>query len=222
MRAISPKNLNLTPISIYLVTFVDSILQGVQSNLTQYVTSDFGQHALLSTTTIVAAIVGGVSKLAIAKIIDIWGRMEGLALMMVLIVVGMIMKATCVNVEMYAAAHTLYWVGHLGLLYVIEIVLADITTLKNRMIMSGINSTPTIASTFAGPAIAQLFLDHSDFRWAFGAFCFILVAFFVPLWVIFYLNHRRAKAMGVVVKEKSGRNVFQSIAYYFIEFDCMT
>lgn len=141
--------------------------------------------------------------------------------MMLLIVVGMIMKATCTNVEMYAAAHVLYWVGHIGLLYIINIVVADITTLKNRMIMFGINSTPTIASTFAGPAIAELFLNQSNFRWAFGAFCIILVAFSIPVWIIFFIGYRRAKAMGVVQKERSGRTVFQTIKHYVVEFDGM-
>lgn len=205
--------------SLYLVTFVDAILQSVQTNLIPYVTSSFGQHALLATTPIVAGVVGGTSNLAIAKIIDIWGRVEGLIFMMVLIVVGMIMKATCVNVEMYAAAHVLYWVGHLGLLYVINIVLADMTTLKNRMIAYSVNSTPLIASTFAGPAIAELFLERSDFRWAFGAFCIILVFFFIPVWLIFFISYRRAKAMGVVQKERSGRTVWQSCKHYFVEFD---
>lgn len=205
--------------SLYLLAFVDTILQSVQGNLTPYVTSAFSQHALLSTTTIVSGIVGGTSKLAIAKIIDIWGRVEGLLFMMILIVVGMIMKATCTNVEMYAAAHTLYWVGHLGLLYVIDVVLADMTSLQNRMIMLSINGTPTIASAFAGPAIAELFYEEVNFRWAFGAFCIILVAFFIPVWVIFFLQHRKAKAMGVAQREPSGRTTWQSIVHYFFEFD---
>lgn len=94
--------------------------------------------------------MNGVSRPTIAKIIDIWGRVEGFFSMLLLIVLGMIMKATCRNVETYAAAHTLFWVGHLGLMYIVDIIVADITTLRNRMIIFGVNSTPTICTVFCG------------------------------------------------------------------------
>lgn len=209
-----------TASSLYLIEFIDAIMQSVQQNLTPYVTSAFGKHALLSTTSIVATIMGGTSKLAICKIIDIWGRVEGLGLMMLLTVIGMIMKATCKNVETYSAAHCLYWIGHLGISYVINVVVSDITSLKNRMIIFGINSTPTIASVFAGPAIAQLFLDRVNFRWAFGAFSIILVVFYIPVLVIFYIAERKAKTMGVVTREKVARSPVQTVVHYFFEFDC--
>ncbi|CAM1502212.1 Fc.00g041960.m01.CDS01 [Cosmosporella sp. VM-42] len=143
----SRKILIATFILLYLVSFVDNLLQSVQSNLTASVTSAFGKHGLLAATSIVASILGGVSKLTIAKIIDIWDRVSGFVFMVFLITLGMIFKATCKSVETYAAAQTLYCVGHLGLLYIIDVVLADMTTLQNRAIITGINSTPTIATT---------------------------------------------------------------------------
>lgn len=77
---------------IYLVSFVDMLLQSVQSELVPYVTSAFRSHGLLATTSVVSTIVGGVSKLTIAKIIDIWGRAQGFAIMLLLIIIGMIMS----------------------------------------------------------------------------------------------------------------------------------
>ncbi|KAI0377944.1 MFS general substrate transporter [Hypomontagnella monticulosa] len=204
---------------LYIVTFVGMLLQSVQANLVPYVTSAFNKHGLLATTGIVATIIGGVCRLTIAKIIDIWGRCEGFIFMVVLVVIGMIMKATCVNVEMYAAAHTLYWVGHLGMQYVIDIMLADTTTLKNRMIMFGINSTPTIATTFAGPKIADLFYTNVNFRWAFGAFSIILVVFCAPVAVIFILSKRKAVRLGVYPSRVKSRTAWESVKHYFIEFD---
>lgn len=204
---------------LYLVTFIDILLLSVHYSLVPYVTSEFSQHGLLATTSIVATVLGGVVGLAVAKIIDIWGRVEGFAAMVLLIVVGSIMKATCTSVEMYSAAHVLYWVGHGGLVYVIDVMLADMTTLQNRMIMIGINGTPMIASTFAGPRIAELFLENVNFRWAFGAFCIILVGFCIPIGVIFYINQQKALRLGVAEKNKSSRTVWGSCKYYFWEFD---
>lgn len=205
--------------SVWLVAFVDSLLQAVQSNLVPYVTSAFAQHGLIATTSIVATILGGVCALPIAKVIDIWGRVWGFGSMVFLIVIGMIMKATCKNVEMYAAAHTLYWVGHLGLIYVIDVVVADTTTLRNRLIIMGLNYTPTISSTFAGPKIAELFYVNVNFRWAFGAFCIILLAFCIPVMVIFIMSEIKAQKLGLAPEKVHNRTVWESIKYHFVQFD---
>jgi MFS family permease len=197
------------------------LLQVVQSNLTAYVTSAFGNHGLLGTTNIVSTILGGVIAPTIAKIIDIRGRTEGLLYMIILLVIGMIMKATCKNVETYAAAQTFYWVGHLGLGYIVNIILADMTSLRNRALMIAVNGTPLIATVFAGPKIAELFYQNLDFRWAFGAFAIILVGVSLPVLVVFFLTERKAKKLGALEEKKSSRTAFESIKYYAIEFDGM-
>lgn len=203
------------------MTFVDALLQSVQSNLIAYVTSSFSQHGLLATTSILATILGGVWNLTIAKVIDIWGRCEGFCVMLLLVVIGMIMKATCINVEMYAAAHTLYWVGHLGMGYIITVIIADMTTLRNRLILFGIEGTPLIATTFAGPIIAQLFWENVNFNWAFGAFTIILVAFSVPVAIIFILSKRKAVRLNLYPEKVQTRSVWESFKYYFVQFDGM-
>ncbi|CZS74155.1 unnamed protein product [Fusarium graminearum] len=205
-------------IFLYLVNFVDTLLQAVHSSLVPYITSSFNQHGLLAITSVFGSIIAGVSKLAIAKIIDIRGRNEGFLLMILIIIVGMIMKACCQNVETYAAGHTFYWVGHVGLSYIIDVVLSDMTTLRNRMIMFGLYMSPRLASTFGGPTIADLFYKHSTYRWAFGSFCIILVFFSIPVSAIFMYHEIKAKKLGYL-PEKSQRSAWESIKHYFVEFD---
>lgn len=151
--------------------------------------------------------------------IDIWGRCEGFVATVLILIVGIIMKATCKNVEMYAAAHTLYWVGHLGMEYIITIMLADMTTLRNRLILFGLKSTPLIATTFAGPKIADLFYTYVNFRWAFGAFIIILAFFSIPVAIIFILSKRKAVRLGVFPEKDRSRTAWQSAKYYFVQFD---
>lgn len=76
-----------------------------------YVTSAFGRHGLLGATGVVSSIVGGLIKLPLAKVIDIWGRPQGYLLMIIVLTIGLIMMAACENVETYAAAQVFYWVG---------------------------------------------------------------------------------------------------------------
>ncbi|KAM0362617.1 hypothetical protein ACHAP4_001365 [Fusarium culmorum] len=197
---------------------VEAITKAVHSSLVPYITSSFNQHGLLAITSVFGSIIAGVSKLAIAKIIDIRGRNEGLLLMILIIIVGMIMKACCQNVETYAAGHTFYWVGHVGLSYIIDVVLSDMTTLRNRMIMFGLYMSPRLASTFGSPTIADLFYKHSTYRWAFGSFCIILVFFSIPVSAIFMYHEIKAKKLGYL-PEKSQRSAWESTKHYFVEFD---
>lgn len=201
------------------MSFVDALLSSVEGALSPYITSSFGKHGLLTVVGVVSTILGGSSKLTLSKVIDIWGRVEGFLIMLALMAIGLIMKATCKNMEMYTAAHTLYWVGHIGLTYVVDIMLSDMTSLKNRMFMLGLNGTPGIASVFAGPKIAALFYANLDYNWAFGAFTIMLVGVSIPVAVVMLFMQRRAEKTGLYEKTRSGRQWWQSIVHYLIEFD---
>lgn len=85
--------------------------QGMGSLLTPYVTSSFALHSLTATTGVMSGIFGGVSKLTLAKVLDIWGRPQGFLVVVLLMTVGLVMMAACNNVETYAAAQVFYWVG---------------------------------------------------------------------------------------------------------------
>jgi hypothetical protein len=85
--------------------------QNMAGQLTPYVTSAFFAHSLTAATGIMSSLIGGLIKLPLAKVLDIWGRPQGFALMVLFLVVGLIMMAACNNVETYAAAQVFYWVG---------------------------------------------------------------------------------------------------------------
>ncbi|PGH09701.1 hypothetical protein AJ80_07654 [Polytolypa hystricis UAMH7299] len=217
----SSKSLWLMFALLYLVSFVDMLLSTVSDGLTPFVTSLFEKHGLIATVGIVATIMGGCCALTLAKVVDVFGRIEGFLFMLAILILGVILKAACENVETYVAGHTLYWTGHVGLMYVIDVMLADMTSLRNRMIMFGINGTPTIASVFAGPKIADLFFTNSTFRWAFGAFTIIIAGVSIPVIALMLWHQRMADQMGLLPKDEHGRTWYQSIWHYLIEFDAV-
>lgn len=102
---------NLRVCRIWLVYFADSMHSSVGYTLTSYVTSDFSVHGLTPTTNVLSQLIGGLFKLPLAKILDIWGRPQGVALTVFLMVVGLVMMAACQNIETYAAAQIFYWIG---------------------------------------------------------------------------------------------------------------
>lgn len=59
-----------------------------------------------------SSLIGGLIQIPLAKILDTWGRPQGLALVLFFWVVGFIMMACCNNVETYAAAQVFSDVGY--------------------------------------------------------------------------------------------------------------
>jgi hypothetical protein len=100
------------PRRIWIIAFIDTMQQGMSFALTPYVTSSFNQHGLTATTSVMSGLIGGIFKLPLAKILDIWGRPQGFALMAFFVTIGLIMMAGCNNVQTYAAAQVFYWVGY--------------------------------------------------------------------------------------------------------------
>lgn len=82
--------------------------------LTPFVTSSFQTHSLTATTGIMAGLIGGLIKLPLAKVLDIWGRPHGFAAMVFCLTIGLVMMAACQNVKTYAAGQVFYWVGYVA------------------------------------------------------------------------------------------------------------
>jgi len=109
-----------------------------------------------------------------------------------------------------------------GVDYVFNIFIADTSLMQNRLIWMAFTGLPYIVNTFAGPALGQAYLDHSTWRWGYGSFAILTPIFSLFFWLVFYLMGRRAKKLGVIKREKSGRTWLQSIRYWCIEFDGKT
>ncbi|KAH0828318.1 hypothetical protein AYO21_07313 [Fonsecaea monophora] len=218
-QAWGKNQLVLAYLLIFLIYFVDSLQQQITGVLTPYVTSNFQRHSLTATTGILSQIIGGLSKLPLAKILDVWGRPQGFILMVFLLTIGLIMMAACQNVETYAAAQVFYWVGYNGVGYSLSIFIADTSHLKNRGLMFAFASSPYIATTWAGGPAAQRFLEGPGFRWGFGTFAIITPAICMPVFCLFVYNYRKARKAGLMPVRHSNRTFLQSLRYYTIEFD---
>lgn len=207
--------------SIYLNHWAMSMLSMTYINLTPYVTSAFGKHGLLTATTVVSSIVGGVIRLPIAKVIDIWGRVEGFLLMVLIMTIGLIMMAVCDNVQTYAAAAVFYKIGYTGIGYVIDVFVADTSSLRNRGLIMAVNSTPYLATAFAGPAAAEKFYYGAGWRWGFGCFSIVIPAICLPMAGLFMYIRKQARLNGFAPRKASGRTLWESTKHYFVEFDGM-
>ncbi|EAS36082.1 siderophore iron transporter [Coccidioides immitis RS] len=206
-------------ILIWVIAFLDSLQSGMSFALTPFVTSNFQRHSLTAATDIMASLIGGLFKLPLAKILDIWGRPQGFGLMVIMMTMGLIMMAGCNNVQTFAAAQVFYWVGYNGVSYTISIFIADTSALKNRALMFAFSSSPYIVTTWASGPMAESFLKHTGFRWGFGTFAIVVPVVCSLLFGLFMYNYNKAKKVGLLPKRESNRTTMESLKYYFFEFD---
>lgn len=100
-----------------------------------------------------------------------------------------------------------------------SIFIADTSALKNRALMFAFASSPYIITTWLGGPIAESVLAGPGYAWGFGIFAIVTPIITMPLFGVFMHNYYKAKKQGLVVKEKSGRTTWESIKYYFVQFD---
>lgn len=160
-------------IVIWIIYFIMLIQQGSATALSPYVTSASHHHSLTQTARILSSIIGGVCNLTVAKIFDIFGRLQGYATSRLITTVSLIMMAATMDV-MYAVARVFWTVGNNALLYTVNIFIAYTTALRNRSPMTLFASSPDIITIWLGDPILEVFLKGPGWRWCSGAFFIII------------------------------------------------
>lgn len=89
-------------------------------------------HSMASDLTMTVGIVSGVFILHIAKVMDEFGRAPGFFMAAVLPILGLIIQAAAQSWVASFVGQALFGIGCSFLDYVLSIVLADMTSLKNR------------------------------------------------------------------------------------------
>ncbi|KAG7107520.1 MFS siderochrome iron transporter 1 like protein [Verticillium longisporum] len=215
-------HLALAYVIIWFIYVILSLQEVVVRALTPFVTSSFSMHSLTATTSVMASIIGGLSKLPLAKILDTWGRPHGLSLMLLVWVLGFVMMAACKNVETYAAAQVFAVVGAQGVSYCLTVFIADTSTLKNRSLMLAFASSPYIFTTWAAGPIADSVLAGPGWEWGFGVWAITTPVVVLPLIFLFFSNQNKAKKMGLLPEQSTIKNLtLKSVGRYLIDIDAV-
>jgi MFS family permease len=208
-------------IMIWLIYFVEGLVMGTQTALTPYVTSAFAEHSLTPTISIVSYVIGGAANFTVAKILDVFGRPQGLLLCIIIASLGLVMMASCTHVEAYAAALVFYTVGNTGLQYTLSVFVADTSSLRNRGLMAAFSTSQNMITCWLGGPIANAFLKGPGWAWAFGMFSILVPVFSLPLFGLFWFQFRKAMKQNLVPRVENHRTVWQSILHYCREFDAV-
>jgi MFS family permease len=139
-----------------------------------------------------------VIKLPMAKIADVFGRLEAFSFSVLLYVLGLIQMAASHNVETFAAAQIFYSAGATGLQILQQVFIADTSDLLNRALFSSLPDIPFLITIWIGSIISQNIYQMSGWRWGYGMWTIILPAAFLPLALSLFLNQRKASKLGLL------------------------
>ncbi|EXJ78799.1 hypothetical protein A1O1_09201 [Capronia coronata CBS 617.96] len=210
----------LAYVFIWLIYFVISLQEVAVRSLTPYVTSSFSRHSLTGATNIMSSIIGGVARVPTAKILDTWGRPQGMALMTIIWAIGFAMMAACENVETYAAAQVFYVTGSQGISYCLTVFISDTSSLRNRTLMLSFATSPYIITTWLGGPVSQSIVNGFGFKWGFGIFAIIVPVTVAPLTWLFIYNQHKAKKAGLL-KPRQISFKPSALMKYFIDVDLL-
>ncbi|KAL4946521.1 siderophore iron transporter mirB [Aspergillus oleicola] len=205
---------------LWLVTLANGFRTAILYSLTPYATSSFQSHSLLTVISIVSSAMVSALYIPVAKVVDVWGRAEGWLVMVGFSTLGLIMMAASKNLETYCAADVFYSVGFNGMNYILCVLAADITNLRNRGIAFAFTSSPYMITAFAGSKASEKFLLNVNWRWGFGAFSIIFPIVASPVYFVLKVGLNRAEKQGIITpRQRSGRTLLQSAKHYFFAFD---
>ncbi|TEB21698.1 drug:h+ antiporter [Coprinellus micaceus] len=156
-------------VSLGLAAYIYSLDGTTTYAYLAFAVSSFGRHSFIST------IQSPSGKPVIAKIADV--RSRGFAYVFVLIfyVVGYIVIASAKNAESIAGGII---VGYTGLQLLTQIIIADITTLKWRALVSASMSLPFVINAFVGSNINA---RRRRVALGYGMFAILVPAALAPL-----------------------------------------
>ena len=157
-----------------------------------------------------------------AKIANVFGRLEAYSFSILLYVLGYIQMAASQNVQTFASAQIFYSAGYTGQLILQQIFIADTSDLTWRALFSVLPDVPFLWSTWSGPPIAQRLLTYSTWRWGYGLWAIFLPVAFAPLAFSLALNMRKAKEQVILPPRPwRGLGAIGTIKSLWLELDVM-
>ncbi|KAI1431421.1 siderophore iron transporter mirC [Xylaria sp. CBS 124048] len=189
-------------VSIFLMAFATSLEGQVTYSVVALATSSFSSHSLIATVYVVQGVVNAVIKPPMAKIADVFGRLEAFTLCIILYVLGYIQMAASANVQTFAAAQIFYSAGSTGVQILQQVFIADTSNMPNRALFSSLPDTPFLVTTWIGSIIGSAIVASSTWRWAYGIWAIILPVVFLPLALTLFLNGRRAKRLALLPEKR--------------------
>ncbi|CAE7208335.1 unnamed protein product [Rhizoctonia solani] len=200
---------------VFLIAYAYGLDGQTRYTYQTYATNDYAQHSLLGTFNTVRAICAAAIQPPYARVADRFGRLELILFATAFYAFGTILVAASNGVRMFVTGQLFYQIGYTGLMLLIEVLIADLTGLKDRVLFSYIPALPFILNTWVSGDLASTVLLHAGWRWGIGMWCIILPICAIPVAGSVVYARRRAAQEGKLAPKPASKH--QSLIGAFIE-----
>ncbi|KAL1887483.1 ferrioxamine B transporter [Sporothrix stenoceras] len=183
---------------VFLVAYAYGLDGTTRYTYQTYATASYAEHSLLASINVLRSVIAAAAQPTAAKIADIFGRVELVLVSILFYVVGTIVQASSNGVSAFAGGAVLYQIGYTMVILLIEVIIADLTSTRARLLFSYIPALPFIINTWVSGNITADVMAATTWRWGIGMWCIIYPVCCLPLIITMMLVARRAKKMGLL------------------------
>ncbi len=159
-------------------------------------TASYSTHSLLATVNVLRAVIAAAAQPTAARIADVFGRVELTLVSIFFYVIGTIIEACSSKVQTFAGGAVLYQIGYTCVLLLVEVIIADITSLRSRLFFSYIPALPFIINTWVSGSVTSAVLGKTTWKWGIGMWALIYTVCALPLLISLYVVGRRGRKAG--------------------------
>jgi SIT family siderophore-iron:H+ symporter-like MFS transporter len=102
---------------------------------------------LLATINVIRSVIAAAAQPTAARIAGVFGRVELVIVSVFFYTIGTIVEATANNVQTFADGSVLYQIGYTCVSLLVEVIVADITSLRARLFFSFIPTLPFLINS---------------------------------------------------------------------------
>ncbi|GKT83699.1 major facilitator superfamily transporter [Colletotrichum tofieldiae] len=178
---------------IFLVGYAYGLDSQVRGTYQPYATSGLNLHSSHSTINVLRSVVAVASQPTAAKIADIYGRFETISAAILFYVVGTALEASATSVELFCVGAILYQIGWTCIVLLLEVLVADFSSMRSRVFFSYIPAIPFVFNTWISGNVTAAVLRVLSWRWGIGMWAIILPVCSIPLLTSLYSFGQRSR-----------------------------
>lgn len=134
--------------SIYLCAFAYSLDANTRTVFQTRATASYNKHSLLSTINVVKSVAGAASQPVYARLSDVFGRLELTIVSILFYAMGTVIESQAYDIERFAAGGVFYQVGYSGIVLMLEVLVADLSTMNWRLLAMLVPTLPFLKITW--------------------------------------------------------------------------
>ncbi|KAF4183429.1 hypothetical protein CNMCM8927_004988 [Aspergillus lentulus] len=178
---------------VFLIAYVYGLDGTIRYTYQPLATAEYGSHSLLATVNVLRAVIAAAAQPTAAKIADVFGRVELILLSIVFYTVGTIVEAASDRLYEFCIGAVLYQIGYTSIILLVEVLIADVTSTRSRLLFSYIPALPFIINTWISGNVTSAVLGVTSWKWGIGMFAIIYPVCTIPLLAVLFVGHFKAR-----------------------------